>query len=161
MSVADLKTRMADVPGIHSLTMAIEAGRIMLRWGDHSAAVDATASDVEIEAAIRDAIKLPPVALIPEKQNAGETMPSAVPAQPSSKPMSTQPAHAGLSVKQMMEDHAKQMADIHAAQIEILKSTLARQRDTVANAVGTVASKIDAQTDEFLSIMGQFANDLG
>lgn len=73
----------------------------------------------------------------------------------------TNPAASGLSVKQMMEDHVKQMGEIHQAQIELLKSSLARQRDTVATAVTTVAQKIDGQTDEFLSIMGQFANDLG
>ena len=32
MSIADLKVRLADVPGIETLSMALEAGRIMLRW---------------------------------------------------------------------------------------------------------------------------------
>jgi len=33
MSIADLKTRLADVPGIGTLSMSLEAGRITLRWG--------------------------------------------------------------------------------------------------------------------------------
>ena len=33
MSIADLKMRLADVAGIETLSMALEAGRIVLRWG--------------------------------------------------------------------------------------------------------------------------------
>ena len=68
MSIADLKIRLADVPGIETLSMALEAGRIMLRWGaSYSASVDAAASDADIEAAIRNAIKFPAVSLIQHK----------------------------------------------------------------------------------------------
>jgi hypothetical protein len=42
-----------------------------------------------------------------------------------------------------------------------LESSLARQRETVAGAVGKIAEKIDGRTEDFLAIMGQFANDLG
>ena len=49
MSIHDLKTRMADVAGIEALTMDLEAGRILLRWNGFSVAVDASASDAEIE----------------------------------------------------------------------------------------------------------------
>jgi len=52
MSIADLKMRLADVPGIETLSMALEAGRISLRWGpNYSTSVDAAASDSDIEAA--------------------------------------------------------------------------------------------------------------
>ena len=158
MSIADLKMRLADVHGIETLTMALEAGRIMLRWGpSYSASVDAAASDGDIEAAIRNAIELPPVSLIPEKPAA---IPAAAPSTGVSK-MSTNPASAGASVKQMMEDHTRMMGEIQQAQLRILDATLARQRDTVAGAVGKIAQQIDGQTDEFLSALGQFSNDLG
>lgn len=71
------------------------------------------------------------------------------------------PADAGLNVKQLMEEHTRVMGEIHRAQIELLRASLARQRDTVTQAVGSVAQKIDGQTDDFLAIMGQFTNDLG
>lgn len=68
MSIADLKMRLADVPGIESLSMAFEARRITLRWGTgYSASVDAAASDGDIEAAIRNAIKLAPVSPAADK----------------------------------------------------------------------------------------------
>jgi hypothetical protein len=151
VSVADLKSRLADVPGIQTLTMAIEAGRIMLRWGDHSAAVDVTASDAEIEAAIRNASKLPPVSLIPDK-------PAPVLAQPSGKPMSVNPADTMNALDAVMTDHVRMMGDIHAAQLEILKATLARQRDSIAKGVGSMAQQIDSQTDAFEAMMSRYTN---
>ena len=48
MSIANLKMRLADVPGNENPSMALEAGRIMLRWGTgYSASVDAAASDAD------------------------------------------------------------------------------------------------------------------
>jgi len=156
MSIADLKVRLADVPGIEILSMALEAGRIMLRWGtSYSASVDASASDSDIEAAIRNAIKLPGVPLTQDKPAIATLATNGV------SSMSSNPASAGASVKALMEDHVRMMGDIHQAQLRILESSLARQRETVAGAVGKVAEKIDGQTEDFLAIMGQFANDLG
>lgn len=153
MSIHDLKMRMADA-GIEALTMGLEAGRILLRWNGYSAAVDASASDAEIEAAVRNAIKLPPVSLIPEK-------PPAIPAAAPSNGVSTMSTNAGASVKQMMEEHTRMTGEIQQAQLRILEGTLARQRETVAGAVGKIAQQIEGQTDEFLSALGQFSNDVG
>jgi hypothetical protein len=157
MSIHDLKSRMSDVAGIETLTMGLEAGRIVLRWDGYSAAVDASASDAECEAAVRNAIKLPPVSLIPDKPAA---VAASAPSTGVSK-MSTNPASTGASVKQIMEQHTSMMGEIQTAQLRILESTLARQRETVAGAVGKIAQQIDGQTDEFLSALGQFSNDLG
>ena len=157
MSVADLKARLADVPGIETLSMRLEAGRILLWWGNWSAAVEAAASDGDIETAIRNAIRLPPVTLIPDKP-----IPAPVPEASKVQPMSeTNPASVGQTVQTMMGEHVKLMGEIHAAQLEILKSTLANQRQSVSTAIGSVASKIAEQTDEFNAIMGQFSNSLG
>jgi hypothetical protein len=38
------------------------------------------------------------------------------------------PASAGLSVKQMMEEHTRMMGEMQAAQVELLRSSLARQQ---------------------------------
>jgi hypothetical protein len=156
MSISDLKIRLADVPGIENLTMTLEAGRIVLRWAGYSAAVDASASDYEIEVAIRNAIKLPAVSMIPDKPAA-----SVVPAtQTTGQPMTT-PATAGFNVQQMMEQHVKTMQDIHVAQLALLQASLDRQVTAVTGAVTNVAIKIDGQTEEFLSMMGQFTNSIG
>jgi len=157
MSIHDLKFRMSDVAGIETLTMGLEAGRIVLRWDGYAAAVDASASDAECEAAVRNAIKLPSVSLIPDE-------PAAIAAPAPSNgasTMSSNPASAGASVKQMMEEHTRMMGEIQQAQLRILEGTLARQRETVAGAVGKIAQQIEGQTNEFLSALGQFSNDLG
>ena len=73
--------------------------------------------------------------------------------------MSTNPASTGASVKQIMEQHTSMMGEIQAAQLRILESKLA-PRETVAGAVGKIVQQIDGQTDEFLSALGRFSNDL-
>ncbi|MGJ4954612.1 hypothetical protein ACQR1H_03135 [Bradyrhizobium sp. HKCCYLRH2015] len=148
MSIADLKTRLADVHGIESLNMELQGGRILLRWGDYSASADAAASDAEIEAAVRNALKLAPVAAIPDK--------------PAPAPVVSPAGHTGSvaqSVAQIMESHVRLMAEGHAANVARLQVSLQRQRDAL-QAVGNFADKIDAQTDDFLSVMGQYTNAL-
>jgi len=61
----------------------------------------------------------------------------------------------------MLEEHTPYDGRIQQAQLRILEGMLARQRETVAGAVGKIAQQIDGQTDEFLSALGQFSNDLG
>lgn len=55
VSVADLKGRLSDVPGIENLTMQILLGRQVFGFNGLIAAVDPMATDQEIETAIRDA----------------------------------------------------------------------------------------------------------
>ena len=157
MSVADLKLRLADVPGIEGLSMGLEAGKIMLRWGSHSAAVDAAASDADIETAIRNAIKLPPVDLIPDRP-----APAPVSAQPSgSSSMSvTGASAAGQSLREMMEEHRKTLADLTGAHMDKMREGFAKQLQGV-NALGKLADKVQAEGDEFLALIGQDTNDLG
>jgi hypothetical protein len=155
VSIADLRVRVADVPGTQNLSMSLEGGKIMLRWAvAHAAAVDAAASDAECEAAIRNAAKLPPVLLIPDKP---APSPGAVPTAPEGKPVST-PADTMADLDGIMRDHVRQMSEIHETQKRILISTLARQRESVATGIGSIASRIDQQTDDFNSLMARWGN---
>jgi hypothetical protein len=52
MSIADLKTRLHDVPGIETLTMQMLAGRQNYSVAGRLVSLDAGASDVEVEQAI-------------------------------------------------------------------------------------------------------------
>lgn len=162
MSIADLKSRLADVPGIENLNMSLEAGRIFLRWGSgYTAAVDAAASDHDIEVAVRDAIKLPPLSAIPEKQ-AGVTVPSASPAQPSQgAPMSSTPSDAMNRLDAVLSDHVRQMEELQKVQLQILTASLTRQRETVAQGIGNVAARVDGQTDDFEAVMRRYSNTIG
>jgi hypothetical protein len=59
MSIADLKTRLHDVPGIETLSMQMLAGQQNYNLDGRVIQVDAAASDVEMEQAIRSAIATP------------------------------------------------------------------------------------------------------
>jgi hypothetical protein len=174
MSIADLKTRLHDVPGIETLTMTMLAGRQNYNLNGRVIALDASASDFEVEKAVRDAIASPAIAQMP----AGTPIPPApaiapapaanvqapAPASPAPAPTSSAsgyPASGAHTVKQVLEEHARGMAELQATQLELLRATLSGQHQTVAGAMGGVVDKIKRQTDDYLSIMGQFTNDLG
>ncbi|WP_426418219.1 hypothetical protein [Bradyrhizobium genosp. A] len=148
--------RLADIPGIETLAMGLEAGWIKLRWGAHSTVVDAAAADAEIETAIRNAIKLPPVDLIPDRP-----APAPVPAQPSggSSMSVTGASAAGQSLREMMEEHRKTLADLTGAHMDKMREGFAKQLQGV-QALGKLADKVHAEGDEFLSLIGQYSNEL-
>jgi hypothetical protein len=62
MSIADLKTRLHDVPGIETLTMTMPAGRQNYNLNGRMIALDASASDFEVEQAIRASLASPAIA---------------------------------------------------------------------------------------------------
>jgi hypothetical protein len=160
LSIADLKLRLADVQGIETLSMNIEGGKIMLRWGvGYLAAVDATASDAEIETAIRAMAKLPPLNLIPDRPAAAPA-PAPVQTSGSSSMSVTGAAAAGQSLREMMEEHRKTLADLTGAHMDKMREGFAKQLQGV-NALGKLADKVHAEGDEFLSLIGQYTNDLG
>jgi hypothetical protein len=49
----------------------------------------------------------------------------------------------GQSIKELMAEHVRTMGQIHQAQLELLRTSLARQQETVSTAVRSVAGKID------------------
>src|SRR4051794_14502521 len=106
MSVHDLKSRLADVAGIEALTVTLIGGRQVLRWGAGMVtAVDPLATDQEIDDAIRNAARLPSVALIPQKTR--EVVPMSV----------TGAKYAGLSLKALMAA-AKDKIETGQAKVE-------------------------------------------
>jgi hypothetical protein len=157
MSINDLKTRLRDIPGTQNLTMVLEAGRIVLRWAESMvASADASSSDAELEAAVRNAAKLPPVAMIPDKP-----IPAAAPIAHEGKPMAdiTGGASLGASIRDMIEDHKRQMADL----IEGHKATMVQgfeKQIRAARAVGSLAAAVDRAGDDLLALVGQYTNEL-
>lgn len=89
MSVAELKSRLRDVPGIEGLTMTSLLGRQVFGFDGKIAAVDPNATVQEIEDAIRNAASLhtpsPPIAPASTPLptvNLTETQPMTTPASP-------------------------------------------------------------------------------
>ncbi|WP_342711524.1 hypothetical protein AAFG13_06690 [Bradyrhizobium sp. B124] len=142
MSIADLKSRLPDVPGIETLTLALSAGHQRLTWADGSmsANVGAFASDQDIEDAIRNAHRLPSVALIPETSQ-GATM-SVTGAGFAGGNLKTQLA----AIRQKMQDGQAKMA-----------ASLAKM-DQAATAHNQLADTVSAEADALLADIGQFTN---
>lgn len=101
MGVSDLKQRLSDIPGIHDLTMTMIAGRQQYNIGGKVISVDAGASDLVAQEAIRAAMSSDAIVQIPPGQPfeagasaGGETTPAAGEANPIS---GTSPATASPS----------------------------------------------------------------
>lgn len=160
MSIEDLKQRLANVPGIEKLTMRLEAGKQVFSVGGGFVAVDPLATDPEIEAAIRSVPAPAAAPNITPLPAVTMTDPAPTPAKVATA-MPTSPADAHMTVKDMMQAHMDTMRNIQEAQFALLQATLDRQVKAVSASVGTVADKIDGQTDDFLAMMGQFSNGMG
>lgn len=157
MSIADLRVRLGDVPGIQNLTMALEAGRIMLRWGDgFAASASAAASDAEIEAVVRAAAKLPPVTLIPDKP--APAAPAAAPIAQEGRTVSANPADAMAALDASMADHVRRMQDLIDGQVRMIEAKQDRQRQTVEKHLTAFGDRLDEQTDAFEAIMSRYTN---
>lgn len=162
MSVQDLKQRFASVPGIENLSVRFEGSSQVLSLGGPFITVPIGAADDMIEAAIRNLP--PPRASVPQNTlTPAVASPPIVPsaAQPVPAPGSVNPAAAHLNVKDILLGHSGRMASVMDAQLALLQSIADNQVNTVVAGIGSVAKKLESQTDEFKAMMGQFTNDLG
>ncbi|WP_375782908.1 hypothetical protein ACE10Z_23630 [Bradyrhizobium sp. Pha-3] len=169
--LASLKARLADIPGIESMSMQLLAGRQSYSIGGKVVSVDATATEDEAEAAIRAALGSLAVAQMP----AGT--PVAAPAVPASSSSALLPqvnmtanqesttmsitgaGGAGLSLKAMIQKRkAKIQADIdsHMKAIEAEFDV----QDQVVAGLGALPGKIKSETSDLAASIGQFANDI-
>jgi hypothetical protein len=156
--------------------MQMLAGRQNYSLNGRLISVDASASDVDVETAIRAAIASPAIAQMP----AGTPIPPAAPIAQAPAPLAQattpaplatvsaptsatagHPASGAHTVKEVLQEHARGMAELQATTLELLRATLTNQRQTVSGAMTGVVDKVNRQTEDYLSIMGQFTNDLG
>lgn len=163
MSIAELKDRFRDIPGIENLTMRLEGGQQVFSLGGAFVSTPPLAMDAEIGAALRTIAPVP-----------GSTIPVAAPFAPSVSaapaPVATAPAAplapptpaaAHLTMKAMMENHMRGMAQLQETQAALVQLSMDRQMRAVSEALGSVAQTIDGQTDDFLAMMGQITNGAG
>jgi hypothetical protein len=139
MSIAELKLRLSDVPGIHDLTMVNIAGRDCYQFNGKLAAVDPSASDTEIADAIRKAAAMSETA-------------SPAPPQPKASPMSiTGAKFAGFNLKSELaavRDMMKANSDKMAAAIGEMKEAAA-MHGQLAETVTEEARSLKADMAEF------------
>lgn len=162
MSVADLKIRLADVPGIETLTSKLFLGRMVFEFNGLIAGTDPLATDQEIEDAIRktadlakfgrapdEKTPLPPVGLMPAQTKQGNQMSSG-----------TGASHASLKLKDLMNAHKERIAAMLDDGMAKVQAGFDKQLQG-ATALGKLGDKVNAEGDDILSTVGQFTNDLG
>lgn len=148
MSIADLKLRLADVPGIETLTLQLMGGRSCYGFAGKIAAVDPLASDEEIEDAIRNAARLPSVAMIPDK--------------PKEAPM-TKPAAGSFaaSLRALMDEARSGVAQARAdglAKVSDAVAKLGQAKEAVTHVTGSMAKTIEDEAAAVLAELGQISN---
>lgn len=172
MSIADLKIRMRDVPGISGLTMQMLGGRQNFGINGHLVAVDAGASEVEAEKAIRAALASPAVAQMPagtpiQASPSAALIPAVTtlapaPAQPKAVSMTT-PQSGGFAtqIKAMIEDARAGIAKAQAdglAKVKDAVSKLDEAKTATANVATNMAATIESEASSVLAELGQISN---
>jgi hypothetical protein len=149
MSIADLRNRMQDIPGIDWLTMQLAGGRQVFTIGDGHVATGAFASDDEIETAIRNAVRLPTVPLI-----ATEAITMTTPA----------PGSFAASIRAMMDEARHGVAQARAdglAKVTEAVGKLTEAKTATAHVAASMAKTIEDEAASVLAELGQISNDLG
>jgi|SRR5581483_552595 len=149
MSIAELRNRMSDIPGIDGLTMQLLGGRQCFSWGSGMlVAVDPMATDQEIETAIRNASRLPSVALIPDKPEAASMTTPA-------------PGSFAASIRAMMDEARQGIAQARAdglAKVSEAVGKLTEAKTATAQVAASMAKTIEDEAASVLAELGQISN---
>lgn len=165
--LAALKASLADLAGIESLSETVIGGRKVYGFNGLIAAVDMSADDAAIEAAIRNAagLRAEKVANIGLAAVAGALDLAPFPPQPKGKPMSTPaPGSFAASIRAMMDEARDGVARARSdglAQVRDAVGKLHEAKDATTHVAGQMARTIEDEAASVLSELGQISNDLG
>lgn len=162
VSVADLKARLADIPGIETLTLQLILGRQVFGFDGLIAAVDPLASDQDIEDAIRNTANLakfgrssvertplPLVDLMPTP--ATETKSMGTPA----------PGSFVASIRAMMDEARAGVAQARTdglAKVKDAVGKLGEAKVAVTQVTGSMAQTIEDEAASVMAELGQISN---
>ncbi len=163
MSIGDLKSRLADVPGIEGLTMQLAMGRQIFGLNGKLIGVDANADDAEIERAIRAAIASDAIAQIIPSPSAA-LLPSLTQSEPQGKSMAAPTGGFAASIKAMLEEARAGVEKAKAdgmAKVGEAVTKLNQAQAATAHVAGSMAKTIEDEASAVMSELGQISNDLG
>lgn len=141
-SVSELKTKLADVPGIDTLDVTFGAGLQHITINGRTVTVGVNASIEDIRAEFRAALNLSKIGAITTSK---PTMASV-----------TGAGHAGQSLKQMMADRKAKLTAAH----EKLATNFGKL-DQATAALDSLGDDVGNEAADLLASIGQFKNDLG
>jgi hypothetical protein len=168
LSIAELKQRLADVPGIEGLTMQIAMGRQIFGLNGKLIGVDAGASDAEVERVIRAAIASDAVAeIIPPASPSAALLPPLIPEQPA-KPKevrmsSPAPGSFAASIRAMMDEARSGVAKAREeglAKVSDAVSKLGEAKAATEHVAASMAKTIHDEADAVMAELGLISNDL-
>jgi hypothetical protein len=171
MSINDLKSRMADIPGIDHLTMQIVMGRQCFGLNGKLIGVPMTADDGEVEGTIRAAVAstLTAAEIVKVPDEAPSPSAALLPplVQPEAPKVQPRPAIApggfAASLKGMLDDAQAQLAKAQYTGRARVQQSVDKFSMAIA-AVGKVseskAKEIEDAADSVLADLGQISNDL-
>lgn len=147
MSIAELKQRLAHLPGIENLTMRLEGGKEVYSIGGGFAAVAPLAGDAEIEAAIRSVVPAPPlnVTPMPTVNISTETKPAMT----SASPIGFVPGEISGMFKALRERKAAMVAGLAANGADVAAMLTAGEQ---------MAEALKAEGDAMRAEFGQITN---
>lgn len=166
-TIADLKTRLADVPGIETLTLTIIGGRYVFGFNGLIAAVDPLASDQEIDTAIREAADVAKFGRSAADKQTAALLPSvSLNSEPRKvKPMTTPaPGSFAASLRALMDDARAGVAQAKVdgmAQVQEAVGDLHQVKASVVHVTGKMAQSIKDEAADIRAELGQISNDLG
>lgn len=155
-TISDLKTRLADVPGIETLTSQTLLGRQVFGFNGLIAGVDMNATDQEIEDAIRATAGLAlnrPATPLPIV-NLTEPRPMTTPA----------PGSFAASLKALMDDARAGVVQARADGVVKVGAAVKKLGDAkaaVTHVTDTMAAAIEGEASDVMAELGQISNDLG
>lgn len=161
VSVADLKDRLRDVPGIEQLTMQTLLGRQVFGFDGKIAAVDPNATVQEIEEAIRNASALSTNGQLKSEPSTPLPTVNITETEPMTSPT---PGSFAASIRAMMDEARAGVAQARADGLAKVGEAVGKLNDAkaaTAKVAGTMAQTIEDEAASVLSELGQISNDLG
>lgn len=168
MGIHDLKMRMTDVAGIETLTVTEIGGRKVFGFNGLIAAVDPSATDQEIEDAIRNAASLARFGRTPEEKQTASVLPvPSLTPEPARKviPMTApKPGSFAADLRAMMDTAREGVAQARREGMAKVGEAVGKLNDAktaTAHVAGKMASAIEDEAADVMAELGQISNDLG
>lgn len=165
MNIHDLKIRMADVPGIETLTMTLIGGRQVFGFDGLIAAVDPEASDQDIEAAIRATADLAKFGRAPAEKQTATLLPTINLEPRKAETMTApKPGSFAASIRAMMDEARQGVAQARAdglAKVGEAVGQLNEAKVAIGHVAGQMAATIESEAADVLAELGQISNSLG
>jgi len=163
MDVTALKQKLADVPGIDTLTITQVGGRHVATFNGLTAAVDPFASEDQLLAAIRSVANLKPAEIPAVQPMPAAPAPAPAPAAAAPAPKAPAPAPGGFAamMKAIVDEAKAVVAQSQVDGLAKVRAAAGRLHEVAAHTTrvtDNMAQSASDQADAALAELGQISN---